>query len=70
MDNFFSQSHHHSVIHREPHDRGSPDGGLAHKDRTVVSEMVAPLVTPWVKEAGQLASYRIDARNVRPIVFP
>src|SRR6202011_4362918 len=32
------------------------------------AEMVVPLMTPWVKEPGELVGYRIDAGGVWPLV--
>jgi hypothetical protein len=52
------------MIHCERYDRCSPLWRDADDMCAVQAEVFAPLIAPWVKQTGQLASHWIDACNV------
>src|SRR5439155_19376862 len=56
------------MVDAEHDDGGASDGSLPKERGASPSEMLEPLVTPWMKEPYDLTGSRIDARDIRPLV--
>jgi len=55
-------------VKRQNGNRCSAYGANAFQPRAVPAEVLRPNVGSWVKEAGELAGFRVEARNVGPFI--
>lgn len=68
MDQSLAQGDAKWEIDLEDRDSDTANGGQPTKNGTVPAEMATPFVAARIEESHDLSGYRINTRNVRPLV--